>query len=199
MKLSIPHFEGKTLVLASKSPRRQELVRSLGLPVEVRIREIDEVYPDNLPARDVAAYLAKRKAAPLIGTLGENEVLLTGDTTVVLQDTVLNKPADRRHAEAMLRSLSGCTHEVITGVCMVYGSHHQVFSDSAEVTFGELDDLLIQAYLDTGSPFDKAGAYGIQDDFGKIAVERINGSFFTVMGFPVHLIYRTLKKFADMV
>ncbi len=193
MDFIIPHLRTKTLVLASQSPRRQELVKALGLPVVVRTREVNEHYPSTLPVAEVATFLAELKAEPLLSDLGEDEILLTGDTTVVLDDQVLNKPADRAEAEWMLRQLSGRSHEVITGVCMVYRSERTVFSDRAEVRISALDERLIESYLDSGSPFDKAGAYGAQDDFGKLAIESVYGSFYTVMGFPIHLIYKAMK------
>jgi septum formation protein len=187
----LQNLQHKRLVLASQSPRRQQLIKELGLPVEVRLKPVEEEYPTDLDAHKVAAYLADLKAMAF-DDLTDDEVLLTGDTTVVLNGRVLNKPVDHADAFRMLRLLSGETHEVVSGVCIRTAEKKVVFDDCTRVTFAELTDDEITYYIETCRPFDKAGAYGAQDFIGHVGIERMEGSFYTVMGFPMHLIYRHL-------
>ena len=181
-----------TLILASASPRRRQLLQGLDLPVEITSVDVDETPPDGMPIEEVAEHLAKKKADGWSGTLKSDQVLITADTTVVLGSTLLNKPTDAADARRMLRLLAGNTHTVITGVCMRTAQRSVSFSDVAEVTFCPLTDEPIAYYVVQYSPLDKAGAYGVQDWIGYVAVERIEGSFYTVMGLPLHRIYAEL-------
>jgi len=184
----------KTLILASASPRRRQLLQGLDLPVEITSVDVDETPPIDMPIEEVAEHLANKKADGWPGTLKNGQVLITADTTVVLGSTLLNKPADAADARRMLRLLAGNTHKVITGVCMRTLHNSISFSDVAEVTFGPLTDEQIAYYVEHYSPLDKAGAYGVQDWIGYVAVERISGSFYTVMGLPLHRLYAELLK-----
>ena len=182
------------LILSSNSPRRKELLAGLDIPFEVRvIEDIDESYPDSLPTGEIAEYIAQKKAAAY--EVGNDEVLITADTIVVLDDQILGKPADAVEAKLMLRSLSGKTHHVITGVCLKSRDQQHHFSVISEVTFKTLAKEEISYYVETYKPFDKAGAYGIQEWIGYIGVTGLSGSYFNVMGLPVQRIYEELKKF----
>ena len=182
------------LILSSNSPRRKELLAGLDIPFEVRvIEDIDESYPDTLPTGEIAEYIAQKKAAAY--EVGNDEVLITADTIVVLDDQILGKPADAEEAKQMLRSLSGKTHHVITGVCLKSRDLQHHFSVISEVTFKTLAEEEISYYVENYKPFDKAGAYGIQEWIGYIGVTGLSGSYFNVMGLPVQRIYEELKKF----
>ncbi len=182
------------LILSSNSPRRKELLAGLDIPFEVRvIEDIDESYPDTLPTGEIAEYIAQKKAAAY--EVGNDEVLITADTIVVLDDQILGKPADAEEAKQMLRSLSGKTHHVITGVCLKSCNQQHHFSVISEVTFKTLAEEEISYYVENYKPFDKAGAYGIQEWIGYIGVTGLSGSYFNVMGLPVQRIYEELKKF----
>ena len=182
------------LILSSNSPRRKELLAGLDIPFEVRvIEDIDESYPDTLPTGEIAEYIAQKKAAAY--EVGNDEVLITADTIVVLDDQILGKPADAEEAKLMLSSLSGKTHHVITGVCLKSRDQQHHFSVISEVTFKTLAEEEISYYVETYKPFDKAGAYGIQEWIGYIGVTGLSGSYFNVMGLPVQRIYEELKKF----
>ena len=182
------------LILSSNSPRRKELLAGLDIPFEVRvIEDIDESYPDSLPTGEIAEYIAQKKAAAY--KVGNDDVLITADTIVVLDDQILGKPADAEEAKQMLRSLSGKTHHVITGVCLKSRDQQHHFSVISEVTFKTLAEDEISYYVENYKPFDKAGAYGIQEWIGYIGVTGLSGSYFNVMGLPVQRIYEELKKF----
>lgn len=183
------------LVLASKSPRRQELLKSLGFSFELRTREIDESYPEHLQGAEIAEYLARIKASAFLPDLGADEILITADTIVCLGEHVFNKPADAREAFHMLRSLSARTHHVITGVSISTRSEQMVFHEVTQVHFAALDDAEIHYYIQKYSPYDKAGAYGIQEWIGYVGIEAIAGSFYNVMGFPTRKFYTALKTF----
>ena len=182
------------LILSSNSPRRKELLAGLDIPFEVRvIEDIGESYPDTLPSGEIAEYIAQKKAAAY--EVGNDEVLITADTIVVLDDQILGKPADAEEAKQLLRSLSGKTHHVITGVCLKSRDQLHHFSVISEVTFKTLAEEEIRYYVENYKPFDKAGAYGIQEWIGYIGVTGLSGSYFNVMGLPVQRIYEELKKF----
>ncbi len=185
----------KTLVLGSKSPRRQALIGELGFPVEIRIDEVEEIYPDDLAPEKVPAYLAKLKAQPLIPTLKENEILVTSDTIVLIDGQVVGKPKDRDASIAMLKRLSGRSHTVITGVHLVSTEKNENFSTVTEVYFSDISDEDILRYVDEHQPFDKAGSYGIQEWLGYIGVSKIEGCYYNVMGLPLHDLYKALKLF----
>lgn len=182
------------IILGSNSPRRKELLAGLGLDFEVKVIDgISETYPEDTPSCDVAAYIAGRKADAYTDILEENTLVITADTVVIAGDEILGKPADREDARRMLRMLSGRTHQVITGVCLLTSSSRRVFSVTTDVTFKELTDVEIDYYIDNYKPFDKAGAYGIQEWIGYIGVTGLCGSYFNVMGLPVQRIYQELQ------
>ena len=183
------------LVLASNSPRRRQLLSELGLAFEIRLLEVDEEFPPHLQRAEVAEYLAARKAAAYVAGLAPDEVLLTADTIVCLGPDVLNKPANRAEAKTMLGRLQNRSHDVFTGVCLRTGNGRQVvFSDQTTVYFRALTTTEIDHYIDTCQPYDKAGAYGAQDWLGLAAIERLEGSYFNVMGLPTHRVWAELAK-----
>ena len=185
------------IILASASPRRKELLAGLDLDFEVRLLPgIDESYPDDLPTTKISEYIAREKAAAYNGEIGDGELLLTADTIVVVDDEVLGKPSDEDDARRMLHMISGRTHQVITGVCLATRDETRSFSVETDVTFKTLSDNEIDYYIKQYRPFDKAGAYGIQEWIGYIGVESIRGSYFNVMGLPVQRIYNEIKKFS---
>lgn len=199
MLLSVPEVPGAApaprLVLASNSPRRRQLLRELGLAYEVRLREVDESFPAHLVRAEVAEYLAAHKASAYAPDLAPDELLITADTIVCLDDDVLNKPADAAEAIQMLQRLQGRAHEVYTGVCLLHGDGRRVvFSDQTRVHFRALTTAEIRHYVQHYAPLDKAGAYGAQDWIGMVAVTRLEGSYFTVMGLPVHRLWEELEK-----
>lgn len=187
---------GYNIVLASNSPRRQELLHELGIDFEIRIRPVDESYPEHLTMHDVALYLCEKKAMAFSESeLGKNELLITADTIVCFEDEILNKPLDRQHAIEMLQKLSGKKHAVITGVCLKSVEKIHSFFDSTDVYFRKLSTEEIEFYVDRFKPFDKAGAYGIQEWIGCAAIEKIEGSYFNVVGLPTARLYEELLRF----
>jgi septum formation protein len=184
----------KKIILASKSPRRQELIKGLELDFEVQTYDVDESFPDNLKSADIATYLAKKKANAFPFTLKENEILLTADTIVWINNHVLNKPENESESFLMLKEICGTTHEVYTGVCLRTAEQYFTFFERSEVTCKPISDEAIWHYIKNYMPFDKAGSYGIQDWFGYTAVEKVNGCFYNVMGLPVSRIFEELKK-----
>lgn len=184
------------IILASNSPRRRELLAGLGYPYEVRVLDgIDESYPETLRGSEVAAYISRVKANAYRATMADDELVITADTIVCLDEKVLGKPADEAEAVAMLRSLSGHNHQVYTGVTIVTAEESSTFVSRTDVTFAALTEEEIQHYVTHYRPMDKAGAYGIQEWIGYIGVERIEGSYFNVMGLPVQRLYTELKKY----
>ena len=184
----------KPLLLASNSPRRQQLMRDAGFEFTVKVKDTDEDFPKTMPAVEVPAYLARKKAEAFRQELG-NQIILTADTIVVIENEILNKPKDDLEASQMLRKLSGRQHQVITGVCVMTQESTESFIDIANVFLRELTDLEIDYYIKTCRPFDKAGAYGVQDFIGMVGIPRMEGSYFTVMGLPVHKVYDALSKY----
>jgi septum formation protein len=183
------------IILASNSPRRKELLAGLGLPFEVRVLAgIDESYPSNLAVGEVALHIARKKAAAYLPTIGNQELVITADTVVIVGDEILGKPVDEADAVRMLRLLSGRTHQVTTGVCLLTSAHEIGFDVTTDVTFKTLRDEEIQYYVSRYKPFDKAGAYGIQEWIGYIGVTSLHGSYYNVMGLPVQRIYNELQK-----
>ena len=184
------------LILRSNSPRRKELLAGLGIPFKTLvIQGIDESYPDTLPACDIAEHIAVKKAAPYRDTLiGTDNIVLTADTVVVLGNDVMGKPNDEQDAYRMLRELSGRTHHVYTGVCLTTANVQRHFSVCTDVTFKALSDDEIWHYIREYKPFDKAGAYGIQEWIGYIGITGIHGSYYNVMGLPVQRIYEELNR-----
>ena len=186
----------KHIILASNSPRRRELLAGLGLDFEVKVLpDIAESYPDNLPVAGVAGFIAREKAAPYRALIGESDLVITADTVVIVDEEVLGKPKDAEDARRMLQLISGRTHQVVTGVCLLTGDMEHSFSVTTDVTFKQLSDDEIAYYIEHYKPFDKAGAYGIQEWIGYVGVTSISGSYFNVMGLPVQRLWEELKKF----
>ena len=184
------------IILGSNSPRRRELLAGLDLNFEVKvIPGLEEHYPPTLQPEEIPVFLARQKAEAYIPTLSDKTLLITADTIVWNQNKVIGKPKDREDAIQMLQSLSGHEHHVVTGVCLTTTEKQKAFSVVSTVKFAALTDEEISYYVDKYHPFDKAGAYGIQEWIGYIGVESINGSFYNVMGLPVQRLYQELKKF----
>ena len=182
------------LILASASPRRQQLMKDAGFTFEVRLKNVEEKYPQELHWENVPEYLSKVKASAFREELKADEVLITADTVVCIHDRILGKPADRKEAISMLQELSGNRHLVVTGVSVTTRTEQLSFSSRTDVFFKRLSNEEIEFYVDTYKPFDKAGAYGIQEWIGYIGIERIEGSFYNVMGLPIQKLYETLRK-----
>jgi len=183
------------LILASRSPRRQQMIKELGLHFEVVIKEYSESYPRGLTGKEIAEFLAREKALSFRGEITDNEIVITADTIVWCNNEVLGKPADADDARRMIRILSGNTHEVITGVTLFSVSGERTFSESTKVTFERLTEEEINYYVEEFKPFDKAGAYGIQEWIGLTGCSRIEGSYFNVVGLPAQRFYTELKDF----
>ncbi len=186
---------GKRLILGSGSPRRKELLQGLGFTFDVRVRETDESYSEDLREGAITEAICIQKAAVLLPDLQPDEVVLTADTLVWLDGEMLAKPADGAAAERMLKRLSGKTHRVYTSFCVASREKQVIVTDVAAVSFSELSENDIKKYVTLFKPFDKAGAYGIQEFIGYIAIEKLAGSFYTVMGLPTHLVYKHLQDF----
>ncbi|MEG2149795.1 MAG: Maf-like protein [Bacteroidaceae bacterium] len=183
------------IILASGSPRRRELMTGLGVNYEVKtLPGIDESYPLTLKGEEIPLYIAKEKAAAYLSHIRPDELIITADTIVWIEQTVLGKPSDNEQAKAMLRRLSGKTHEVITGVCLTTTEFQQSFTTTTEVTFASLTEDEITYYVENYHPLDKAGAYGIQEWIGFVGVTGIQGSYFNVMGLPIQRLYKELAK-----
>lgn len=183
------------IILASNSPRRKELLSGLGINYEVKtLPGIEETYPDTLKDEEIPLYIAKEKADAYRDVMQPDELIITADTIVWLDGIVMGKPKDVEDARQMLRTLSGRTHQVITGVCLTTTAFQKSFSTVTDVTFAELSDTEIDYYIRTYKPMDKAGSYGIQEWIGFIGVQKISGSYFNVMGLPVQRLYTELKK-----
>lgn len=183
------------IILASGSPRRHQLMRDAGFDFEVRLKSTEEIYPADLSPEQIPEYLSRLKAAAFKEDLQADELLVTADTIVCLGAKVLGKPENREHAIEMLQRLSGQKHTVVTGVCLTTTLKQQTFSAFTDVYFKVLTEDEIIYYIDRYRPFDKAGAYGIQEWIGYVGIERIDGSFYNVMGLPVQKLYETLKSF----
>lgn len=181
------------IILASNSPRRKELLGGLGVDFEVKVMNgVDESYPQTLPANEVAEYIAIEKANAY--QVEPDELLITADTVVIVGNDILGKPKDAADAQRMLHEISGRTHQVVTGVCLTTKYEQRHFSVSTDVTFKQLTDDEIEFYIRNHRPFDKAGAYGIQEWIGYIGVTALNGSYYNVMGFPVQRVYEELTQ-----
>lgn len=183
------------VVLASNSPRRRELLADLGIEFTVRtLKGIDESFPPELPVLEIAEYISRKKAHAYQSEMNPGELIITADTVVILGDEVLGKPTDSDDARRMLRELSGKTHKVVTGVTIVTNDKISSFSAVTDVEFAQLSDEDINYYVDNYQPLDKAGAYGIQEWIGCMGVRHINGSFYNVMGLPLHRLYTELER-----
>jgi septum formation protein len=182
-----------SIILASGSPRRQQFFKDLDLDFEIRLKEIEEIYPPELKAGEITNYLAELKANAFEGKLNDNEILITSDTIVWYNDKALGKPRDKDDAFAILKSLSNATHEVITSVCFKTKNKTELISEITKVTFNPLSDAAIEYYLELYKPYDKAGAYGIQEWFGFIGVAKVEGSYTNVMGMPTDKVFEYLN------
>ncbi len=189
------YLQHKTIILASGSPRRQAFFAELDLEYTIQLKPIDESFPDHLQGTQITDYLAQQKAAAFTN-LQASDILITSDTIVWFKDKALNKPENKEEAFAMISSLSGKTHQVITSVCFTSLDKQVIVNDTTQVTFKELSQEEINYYIDNYKPYDKAGGYGIQEWFGYIAVTHIEGSYFNVMGLPTHKVYETLMSLA---
>lgn len=186
----------RSVVLASASPRRRELLSMLGIDFTVKpLTDVDESYPETLSAVDVPLYLAEKKCNASAKILEANKLIITADTVVICNDTVLGKPKDESEARAMLQMLSGKTHTVATGVAVATNERTASARALTEVKFATLSESEIDFYINRYRPFDKAGAYGIQEWIGCIGISHIDGSFYNVMGLPLHLLYNLLRTF----
>ena len=193
----LPALEGRHLILGSASPRRQQLLSMLGLPFEVRPIGVKEVYPDTLQGPEIPRYLSELKARGALASLAENEILITSDTVVQLNGETLEKPADAQVAHGMLMKLSGQTHQVVTAFCIVDGRRpNDLFTDHdvANVSFEHITSEFATHYIKNHHPFDKAGGYGAQDLIGACAIHTLKGSYYTVMGLPMHKIFSSLQQ-----
>jgi septum formation protein len=184
----------KKLILASNSPRRKQILNDAGFDFTVSVKEIDESFSTEIPVNMVAEYLAKKKAEAF-SEISDQIIVLTADTIVAVDNLILNKPADKNGAADMLKKLSGRTHVVHTGVCLRVGNIENSFTDTTIVSFKSLTDNEIDYYIETCKPFDKAGAYGVQDFIGMVGIDKIEGSYFTVMGLPIHRVYEALQPY----
>jgi septum formation protein len=182
------------IILASSSPRRQSFFKDLGIDFEIRLKPVDETYPPTLTNYEISDYLAELKAVPFKEELTEKDILITSDTIVWHKNQALGKPKDLNEAFQMIKSLSNQTHEVITSVCFTTQTSQKTVHNSSKVTFKDLTDKEIEFYVKNYKPFDKAGAYGIQEWIGQIGVTKIEGSYFNIMGLPVHLLYQNLNE-----
>ena len=192
---SLRMVEGYQVILASNSPRRKELLGGLGISFKVRtLQDIDESYPDTLRGEEIPIYISGKKAEAYRQTMADDELIITADTIVYDNNKVLGKPRNREEAIHMLRELSGHAHEVITGVSIVTKEKTVQFASTSKVFFAALTNEEIAYYVDAYQPFDKAGAYGIQEWIGFVGVTRIEGSYFNVMGLPIQRLYTVLKK-----
>ena len=189
-------FKDYHIILASNSPRRKELLRGLDIAFDVRVQpDIAEDYPADTAPADVAVYISREKANAYKDTIAENELVITADTVVIVGNEILGKPHDDAEAKEMLHKISGRKHQVVTGVCLTTTEKQRCFSVSTDVTFKNLKEEEIDYYIETYSPLDKAGAYGIQEWIGYIGVTALEGSYFNVMGLPVQRIWEELNRF----
>jgi len=188
-------LKNKNIILASGSPRRQQFLKDLNLEFTIRLKEIEEIYPTHLKEAEITIFLAKLKANSIKDELTKDDILITADTIVWLDNKAIEKPKNRELAYEMLLKLSGRTHLVISSVCLTSIDKQSVVSDTTLVTFKDLSKDEINYYIDNYKPYDKAGGYGIQEWIGFIGIEKIEGSYFNVMGFPVHKFYQEIIKF----
>jgi len=191
-------LKNKKIILGSASPRRQELLKSLGIDFEIRVSDLKEKYPKNLKEKEISEFLATQKSEHLSKMLKGEEILITADTIVVKGDRVLNKPKDKLEAKEMLEYLSGDEHLVITSVCLRDQQNQVVFSSVTKVFFKSLSAAEIDFYVKEYKPFDKAGAYGIQEWIGLVGIEKIEGSYFNVVGLPIAKLYQNLIQFVAL-
>ena len=198
MRNRLSKLQRYNLILASRSPRRQMLLRGLDLVFEVKVKNTKEVFPEEMDYTKVPEYLAQLKAGAFIQKdLDKNSIIITADTIVILENEIIGKPKSKKEAKQMLHRLSGKEHTVITGVCLTSNEQQHVFSARSEVLFRTLNDADIEYYVEEYSPLDKAGSYGIQEWIGYVAIEKINGSFYNVMGLPTQMLFEELIQFTS--
>jgi len=190
----LSNLNNYNIILASQSPRREELLRGLNIPFEVKEINVDESYPSQMVGVDIPMYLAEKKANAFVEQMSDNTLLITADTIVWHEGFMFGKPVDKADATRMLKALSGKTHQVITGVCISTISKRKIFHVISEVRFSRLSPEEIEYYLQNFQPYDKAGAYGVQEWIGYVGVEYIEGSYFNVMGLPIQRLYTELKR-----
>ncbi|MCF6222391.1 MAG: Maf-like protein [Flavobacteriaceae bacterium] len=188
-------LKNRNIILASGSPRRQYFLEELGIVFEIRLNKVYEVYPKHLVGSEITDYLAKLKAAPFKKELQKEDILITSDTIVWLENKAIGKPKTHDEAKKMLGKLSGKTHKVISSICLTTTEKQTTFNDTTLVKFKVLKEAEIEYYINKYKPFDKAGGYGIQEWIGYIGIEQIQGSYFNVMGFPTHKFYQEILKF----
>lgn len=194
IKAQYAPFAGKKIILGSQSPRRKTLLEGLGIQPEVRTNDMDESIPADLPAHQAPEYLAKKKAIAFLPHLKPEELLITADTVVIVDNQVINKPVDLEDAKVMLRRLSGRMHKVVSGVCISSLKQTHSFSETTSVFFRALSEEQISYYVENYKPLDKAGAYGIQEWIGLVAIEKIEGDFYNVMGLPVGRLVEEMRE-----
>jgi septum formation protein len=187
-------FKNNRIILASGSPRRQQFLKELDVDFEIQLKDIEEIYPSHLKAEEITNFLAKLKASAFIDDLQQNDILITSDTIVWLNNKALGKPKDYDDAFEMLTEMSGTTHKVITSVCIKTTDKEIVFYEETLVTFTKLSSDEIKYYLDNYKPYDKAGSYGIQEWIGLVTITKIEGSYANVVGLPTHRLYEELTK-----
>ncbi|MDN5200472.1 Maf family nucleotide pyrophosphatase [Fulvivirgaceae bacterium BMA10] len=184
----------RKLILASNSPRRQQLLKDAGFDFQVKASDVDESFPTDMPSLEVAKFLAEKKALAL-ESIVTDEIIIAADTIVIIENQILGKPQDKDEAMRMLQKLSAREHIVATGVCLLSKNKKISFTDSTVVTFRSISEKEIDYYIEHYKPYDKAGAYGIQEWIGMIGIEKINGSYFNVVGLPIHKVYNELLNF----
>lgn len=193
-KPSLPWLK-RPLILASKSPRRQQLLKQAGIPFQLETMDVPEDFPEEMPVGDVAAFLAQKKARAAAAFIKDQEIVLAADSIVVLGETIFGKPRDYEDAVRILKNLSGNIHRVITGVCLLSKERERTFSGISKVHFATLSREEIDFYLENYQPYDKAGAYAIQEWIGLAKIQRIEGTYSNIMGLPMEMVYRELMRF----
>lgn len=185
----------QSIILASKSPRRKQLLEWAEIPFQIITQDTDELFPASMPVEEVPEFIAEAKARAVQEKVASEAIILAADTVVVLNDEIIGKPADRADAIAILQKLSGHTHRVITGVVILRGGNRLSFADTSEVTFHALTTAQIEFYVDKYQPYDKAGAYAIQEWIGVVGIQKVQGDFYNVMGLPVSRVVKALEQF----
>ena len=192
----LDNLKSYKIILASNSPRRQNLIKELGVKIEIaKPIDTDETYPQNIETHKIPEYLSQKKAKAYKHLIKQNNLLITADTVVILNNKIINKPKDKNDAHNILQQISNNKHTVITGVCITTNNKQITFSEQSQVYFDKLTDTEIDYYITNYKPFDKAGAYGIQEWIGYIGIKKIEGSFYNIMGLPIQKLYKQLKNF----
>lgn len=187
------------IILASASPRRHAFLKDMHLDFEIQLKPVKEIYPKHLKREEITDFLAELKAEPFVTDLKKNDILITSDTIVWLEEKAIGKPKNEADAFKMIKSLSNKTHDVVTSICITFNSEKRIVNTTTKVTFKSLSDEEIKYYITNFKPLDKAGAYGIQEWIGAIAITNIEGSYNNVVGLPTHLLYETLNSIANSI